>query len=267
MRYNPRRTLLVTVPLLIGLTVATAAATWPAKTPSAAGEFAAAEAWVAAHRNALPATLAQLAALPQEHRNLIVSELDPEARRAVWREQLEAYALPDSQLSPVQRQMVRDLGVTLNVDELSVIRLALDSIGILFDPAQSHAKRAAVANRLCAYGKKAFRNNHVQYVVFHDLGPADSAHIHLRNRIATAYKSSQASVFPDFSDFVRRAAIKIGVRRDGECVCAQQSVCDCAAGVFCSAGSGGGCSSSKSNLRLLRHLSVQRLLQRHLRRN
>jgi len=65
-------------------------------------------AWVEAHRDALPTTLAELSAFPVPFRKVIVNSVSPEARTAFWREHLTSFVGPDSALTPEQQALVRD---------------------------------------------------------------------------------------------------------------------------------------------------------------
>ena len=65
-------------------------------------------AWVEAHRDTLPTTLAELSAFPVPFRKVIVNFVSPEARTAFWREHLTSFIGPDSALTPDQQTLVRD---------------------------------------------------------------------------------------------------------------------------------------------------------------
>ena len=65
-------------------------------------------AWVEAHRDTLPTTLAELSAFPVPFRKVIVNSVSPEARTAFWREHLTSFVGPDSALTPEQQALVRD---------------------------------------------------------------------------------------------------------------------------------------------------------------
>lgn len=65
-------------------------------------------AWVEAHRDALPTTLAELSAFPIPFRKVIVNYVSPEARTAFWQEHLANFIGPDSALTPEQQALVRD---------------------------------------------------------------------------------------------------------------------------------------------------------------
>ena len=63
-------------------------------------------AWVERHRDELPQTLAELAEFPMAFRRPIVSALPHVCRTAIWREHLETFLGPSSNLSPTQRSVV-----------------------------------------------------------------------------------------------------------------------------------------------------------------
>jgi hypothetical protein len=65
-------------------------------------------AWVEAHRDTLPTTLAELSAFPVPFRKVIVNSVSPEARTSFWREHLTSFVGPDSVLTEDQQTLVRD---------------------------------------------------------------------------------------------------------------------------------------------------------------
>ena len=65
-------------------------------------------AWVEAHRDNLPRTLAELSTFPVPFRTVIVNFVSPEARTSFWREHLTSFIGPDSTLTPDQQTLVRD---------------------------------------------------------------------------------------------------------------------------------------------------------------
>ena len=65
-------------------------------------------AWVEAHQDSLPRTLAELSAFPIPFRKVIVNFVSPEARTAFWREHLTSFIGPDSALTQDQQTLVRD---------------------------------------------------------------------------------------------------------------------------------------------------------------
>jgi hypothetical protein len=77
-------------------------------------------AWVAAHRDALPHTLAELARYPMAYRRAIHGALSSEERVALWREHLASFLGPGSNLSAVQstllRQAIDDLPALMSDD-------------------------------------------------------------------------------------------------------------------------------------------------------
>lgn len=65
-------------------------------------------AWVDAHSDALPQTLAELSQFPVAFRKVIVNRVSPERRTAFWQEHLATFIGPDSTLTPEQQDLVRD---------------------------------------------------------------------------------------------------------------------------------------------------------------
>ena len=65
-------------------------------------------AWVEAHQDSLPRTLAELSTFPVPFRKVIVNYVSPEARTAFWREHLTSFIGPDSALTQDQQTLVRD---------------------------------------------------------------------------------------------------------------------------------------------------------------
>ena len=92
-------------------------------------------AWVEAHRDTLPTTLAELSAFPVPFRKVIVNYVSPDARTAFWREHLTSFIGADSTLSPDQQMLVRD---------------AIDDLPLMFSgPRQEFEARAkALENRM-----------------------------------------------------------------------------------------------------------------------
>jgi hypothetical protein len=66
------------------------------------------QAWVDAHRDALPRTLAELSRYPVPFRKAIAGSVSPDQRTAFWREHLETILATDVTLGPDQRQLVSD---------------------------------------------------------------------------------------------------------------------------------------------------------------
>ena len=72
-------------------------------------------AWVEAHAHDLPQTLDELSRLPIPFRKAVVAAVSPEVRMSLWREHLESYASPTSELTPPQRELVADAIVELPI--------------------------------------------------------------------------------------------------------------------------------------------------------
>ena len=92
-------------------------------------------AWVEAHRDTLPTTLAELSAFPVPFRKVIVNSVSPEARTSFWREHLTSFIGPDSALTPDQQALVRD---------------AIAELPLLFTGARAEfeARATALENRM-----------------------------------------------------------------------------------------------------------------------
>ena len=70
-------------------------------------------AWVVAHRDTLPQSLAELSRFPIPFRKAIVVALPMDRRIALWREHLERFLDPSIDLTEDQRALVRDAIVDL----------------------------------------------------------------------------------------------------------------------------------------------------------
>jgi hypothetical protein len=71
-------------------------------------------AWIAAHRDTLPTTLAELTRLPMAYRRAVFSASPPEVRARFWREHWATFLGPDSPLTPQQQAFVREAETALN---------------------------------------------------------------------------------------------------------------------------------------------------------
>ncbi len=70
--------------------------------------YEAMRAWVEAHKDALPTTLAELSRFPIPFRKVIVNTVTPELRTALWREHLLTFLEPPTDLTPEQQELIRD---------------------------------------------------------------------------------------------------------------------------------------------------------------
>jgi hypothetical protein len=68
-------------------------------------------AWVEAHQDALPTTLAELSTFPVPFRKVIVGFIPHDTRLALWREHLTGIAREDQELTPEQRAFVQEAAV------------------------------------------------------------------------------------------------------------------------------------------------------------
>ena len=71
-------------------------------------------AWVAAHRDRLPSTLAELATFPMAYRRVIVGAVPPSVRVRMWQEHLESFLDPTSPLTTEQQAFVRECRETIH---------------------------------------------------------------------------------------------------------------------------------------------------------
>ena len=65
-------------------------------------------AWVNAHRDRLPQTLAELATYPMAYRRMIIGVLPVDVRVRMWQEHLSSFLDPASPLTPEQQAFVRE---------------------------------------------------------------------------------------------------------------------------------------------------------------
>jgi hypothetical protein len=70
-------------------------------------------AWVEAHKDSLPQTLAELSAFPIPFRKVIVNFVSAEARAALWREHLSSFVGDASNLSREQQAFVAEAAAIL----------------------------------------------------------------------------------------------------------------------------------------------------------
>jgi hypothetical protein len=71
------------------------------------------KAWVEAHRDSLPTTLAELALFPIPFRKVIVNFVSPNARTALWREHLASFIGETSELSSEQQAFVAEASTNI----------------------------------------------------------------------------------------------------------------------------------------------------------
>jgi hypothetical protein len=65
-------------------------------------------AWVQRHAHELPHTLAELSLLPIPFRKVIAATVPPAVRASLWREHLESFLGPGTELTEAQGELVRD---------------------------------------------------------------------------------------------------------------------------------------------------------------
>ena len=114
-------------------------------------------AWVQAHRDALPTTLAALSLYPMNYRRAIHGAVTLEVRTNLWREHFESFLAPSSTLSAPQQAFLRD-----TLPELRLIFAA--------DRATAQARmRELEAHMLTLFTPDEAR------VIFSQLGPDEPA--------------------------------------------------------------------------------------------
>jgi hypothetical protein len=73
--------------------------------------------WVDSHRDALPSDLTALSAYPMQFRRVIVNNVSPEIRTAMWCDHLRSFLGPESELSEEDQaflqQLIADLPAAL----------------------------------------------------------------------------------------------------------------------------------------------------------
>lgn len=136
----------------IALLLTAALGAGPAKGPP---ECVLAARWVQAHSNALPTTLGEISTLPMAYRRAIQAALPPEARVALWREQLEPWAAPGSGLNDRQRAAVREV---------------IERLPALHSAATGRAEARALSARVLPLFEPALGAR-----IFAQLGPAPAA--------------------------------------------------------------------------------------------
>jgi hypothetical protein len=105
----------ILAPLLTVVLTATLGSASPAPEPP---ECVVAAAWVHAHADVLPTTLAEFSTFSMAHRRAIYSALPPNVRVSLWREHMERFLRPESPLNEAQRAALR--GVIARVPELTL---------------------------------------------------------------------------------------------------------------------------------------------------
>lgn len=136
---------LLALPVCVALGSVVIGATWKRPTPPCQIT----EAWVRQHRTSLPSTLAEISRYPLAFRKAIVAHVSADVRVRLWREKLDFYLAPSSNLSPAQRELVQHIRDELYVlvsdstGKLGRERMASeglhDRIASLFDSAQRRA--------------------------------------------------------------------------------------------------------------------------------
>ena len=114
-------------------------------------------AWIAAHRDELPRTLAELTRYPMAYRRAIFGASPPDVRAGFWRDHWAGFLGPDSPLTPEQQAFLREAEAAL--PEL----MAADR-----EAAQTHA-RAFEARMLGVFSREE------AVAIFGTLGPPEPA--------------------------------------------------------------------------------------------
>lgn len=153
------RAVLLAAPLLAGATARVVHGRFTALPPGGA------TAWVKAHENVLPSSLADFSRFPSAYRHAIYSALPATAREHLWHQQLQYYAARHD-LTAEQRAFVR------------VVDDSLDEVLSALSPDSTTAARGRVAvEAIAARGRSLFDTDKAK-LIFGDLGvntPLESA--------------------------------------------------------------------------------------------
>src|SRR4051812_3875270 len=73
-------------------------------------------AWVEAHRDQLPTTLAELATYPVAFRRVIINCVSVETRTQLWQEHLRSFLAPSAGLTPEQATFIEETAIPSTID-------------------------------------------------------------------------------------------------------------------------------------------------------
>ncbi len=224
-----RRTLRLSLPLLAVGAVLVTAATRPAGSARDA-----AIAWAKANRASLPSTLEGVATFDYDRRRALMHELPMGVQKAIWKEQLAAFVLPEAERSDIQRRLANGVNIPLTPTQVAMVRAVSDSLDRFFASSTTDEERRDFSARLCAMVSGVFsRNNAAKSAIFAHIGPTESKSTMVSN----------AGLDMGMFSLIRGAAERAGIivaYRDW-CTCSPGNACDCTGiGMSCQ---GGNCDS------------------------
>jgi hypothetical protein len=217
--------------LVVGFAIASIAAWRPE--PPTQSQLVREEAvlWAQTHRDAFPTTFTAYALLSSPMRKAIYQELSSPARQVLWQEHLDAYLLPDDQLSPVQRRMVRELDKPLTARQKTLIQELRDSVlPRAFQVGLSDEQRQQAAGRLCEVGQVHLGRTKA-YQILGNMGPIDSSFTALVR--GEAKPAARIMSVAGTTHFARIALSKVGLYRFTTCFCNTSSLCECGDNGYC----------------------------------
>lgn len=194
--------------------------------PDNASAVSRADAWVSLHAAALPTTLEEIAAYPQEYREAIRKALTPKQRSHLWREQLQGFLDTEPGLTAEQRAYVLEL-----IGKLTPANITLASAGdqVVFD--------------ICERIPTLFPERQQQQV-FSLLGATksprtslDSLLVAFRERVGSTLSLLQPAYAEEGSQLCN-------CRGWGWCECTGSELCS---GLSCQTHQGSGCGEDPSN--------------------
>lgn len=193
--------------------------------------------WVDTHRKGLPTTYDEYSALSLPVRKNIYRVISWGDRQRLWQQHIEAFLLPENQLSPAQRETVRRLPHPLTATQKAWLRTHLDSVvSRAYDARLTQPQREAIGRRDCKQSKQVLGD--LAFQVIGNLGPLDTAYVSL---VKSEVQAHQASIvnFEHVRNWVRTNLATFGVVKIGNCECNTDSFCSCSLAGSCA---GGDCS-------------------------
>jgi len=228
----PKRRVVLVMPLLAAAALLIAA-TRSEPVSRRVAEQRAAIAWSKSHRNALPTTYADFAPLAKAYRKAVLHELSVAQQGSLWREHLQTFLEPASELTPLQQSMVHALGTPLNGTQIALVKEALDSLNRIFDSTLTLAQRQAVAAVICDRAKLIFTKSQAS-LIFATLGPGDSTDQgrvgSLDRRPATNLADVSSALVAVIRAIATRTHLVKPASNRGVCYCNIGSLCDCGSG-------------------------------------
>lgn len=168
MIFNRNVSLVVAVPMIIGTFAVVTAARWPG--PITACQTAAA--WVVDHRSELPSTLDGIRRYSKTYQIAILSATPLEARKQMWKEQIESFVSPVDSLTPLQRAIRTAVrGADLTDHQRALLRREVSRLNIYFDPSRTVEERQDAIEESAPQLNGAFQPA-LLAAIFKTLGPA-----------------------------------------------------------------------------------------------